>query len=76
MAYSLNVVGMVMGDEYCIDIRQHYPLFLEIVPQTFHPYTGIHEYLCIIRCQIITITATATAQGHEFYHTCIFLTKI
>ena len=68
MTNSLYVVSMVVSDEHGINFRKHHSPFLEIVPQRTNGNTCVHKYLCIIRCQIITIAATAAAQGYEFYH--------
>jgi hypothetical protein len=72
MPHSLDMVGMVMGNEHGIYLRKHHTPLLKVVPQGFHGNTGIYKYLRIIRCQIIAITAAATAQGYEFYHARLF----
>ena len=72
-AERLDVVGMVMGDEYAHDrIKRESGLLQSILDGT-HRYTGIDEDTVVVGAQVEAVTATSACKTDKIQFHIVFL---
>ena len=71
MSYSLDVVGMVMSDQYSLYLFKVEHTFLKYFLNGADTDTGINQYSGAVSSQVVTVSAAAAGQTHKSY--CHFL---
>jgi hypothetical protein len=67
-AYTLDVVGMVVGDQHIVNLREGESVVAELFLQRPYSHAGIYEKTFVFGVQKVAISATAASKRYESEH--------
>jgi hypothetical protein len=75
-SHRLDVVGMVVGNQYVMNRTKAQTIVLELLLERPYTYTNIYYQAIRFGKEVVAITAATASKGYKFQHfSCYFLQK-